>query len=610
MNILKKFFPKKDTIVFDIEIIDGLHLRPCAKISTVANKFNSYISIRHKNKIKNIKNMNDILSLGLIYGDIVEIVALGDDSNEAIISIKSLFDELSNVNEMSDLSKEDYSDTNSYIGIKSDGVKISSGIALGVPFFMKKSEVSKKDIVCFDDAIDILRNKLEKLSMDEENELKDIFVAQTAMLNTLPETSLENFNNAINGHILDMQGTLNESKIADYQDIQNSIYEIMYSMAEIDFPIDNSIMIAKEILPSDISKIIKSNVKGVVLQEISLRSHVALLLRSYNIPAIKIEDIDTLECMDIEVILDANNNTIVTKPTDDDIDYATNKIQTIAMLLEKQNLSKFEPAVTKSGKAIEILANITDYNSAIEAKESGANGIGLFRTEFLFQKIKPTVDMQILEYEKIFMIFDDVTVRTLDVGGDKKLPYLVIPSEENPFLGIRGVRLFKTNLDIMKDQIYAILVAKRAKKLKIMFPMVSCVDEFLFAKNIALDIARENNLDLSNVSFGIMVEVPSVLFLVSEFNKVVDFYSIGTNDLAQYLFAIDRTHTSLEIDSSSPVIFDAIKMLNEKSTRPVSICGELAGDISATSRLIDIGIEMLSVPPALIASLKSRIRDV
>jgi phosphocarrier protein FPr len=257
-----------------------------------------------------------------------------------------------------------------------------------------------------------------------------------------------------------------------------------------------------------------------------------------------------------------------------------------------------------------VLSNITDEESAKSAKEEGAEGVGLFRTEFLFNNKKPTFDAQVSAYEKVFSYFDDVTIRTLDVGGDKNLSYINIPHEKNPFLGIRGVRLFQTDPQIIEEQIHAILSASNGKPIKIMFPMISTTEEFIHAKEFCLLVAEKYTLSTKHVKFGIMVEVPSVLFLIDALNELVDFYSIGTNDLAQYLFAIDRTHETLEIDLLSPVLFQVIETLVKKVNKPLSICGELAAYPEAIPKLITLGIETLSVSPKRIAQTKKEIRNV
>jgi phosphocarrier protein FPr len=232
------------------------------------------------------------------------------------------------------------------------------------------------------------------------------------------------------------------------------------------------------------------------------------------------------------------------------------------------------------------------------------------RTEFLFTEEAPSFEAQKDAYSAIFSLFDDVTVRTLDVGGDKALPYIDLPQESNPFLGIRGVRLFKTHPQIIETQLRAVFEAANGKETKVMFPMVATVEEFTEAKAFAKKVAEKYHCNISNIRFGIMVEVPSVLFLMQVFNKVVDFYSIGTNDLNQYLFAIERTHPSLTLDPRSKVLFGAVAQVVKESNKPVSICGELAGDTQATARLVNMGIETLSLSPKRIAALKETIRHV
>jgi phosphocarrier protein FPr len=248
--------------------------------------------------------------------------------------------------------------------------------------------------------------------------------------------------------------------------------------------------------------------------------------------------------------------------------------------------------------------------SARTARDEGAEGIGLLRTEFLFKEEKPSFEMQVDAYKKIFAYFDDITVRTLDVGGDKALPYIDLPNENNPFLGIRGIRLLNTYPELMEDQLHAIFTAADNRPVKIMFPMVSSVEEFTKAKYFSLEIAKKYQIDISNILFGIMIEVPSVLFLIDSFNEVVDFYSIGTNDLTQYLFAIERTHPTLKTDELSSVVFDAIAMIMDRAAKPVSICGELAANKQAVPRLLEIGIEVLSVSAKSIAKTKEEIRHV
>lgn len=614
MGLIKDLFSKKHSIKVSIEAKNGLHLRPCAKIATLAKKYDSDISFISSNETIDAKNMNEILALGLVYGSEITIITKGKGAQDALFAIKSLLDDLSN----HDISINDDKIISIYDNIQYESETINtdiicSGICVAKIYYHSDTEdyatfVDKK--IEFDDAINMTNGELEMLLVDEENSEKDIFLAQKAILDTLNHSSFEMFENSISNAIKMLENTVNQSKIADYKDIKKRVFDKINGVITKEFPLNDFILVSNELLPSDIKRLAKSGVKGVIINNISSRSHIALLLRSYNIPSVTIKDISRFKNIDNQIILDANNKVIVFNPSSKDIDTAISSVKKSNQKSEKDNNDKFKIVATKSGKRIKILANIADYDSAIEAKKAGCDGIGLLRTEFLFQVNKPTLEEQTSEYAKIFKLFNEVTVRTLDVGGDKKLPYLIIPYEENPFLGVRGIRLFKTHLDLIKEQLLAILLAKCSCEVKIMFPMVSTVDEFIYAKSIAINIANEHNIDLNGISFGIMVEVPSVLFLISEFNKVVDFYSIGTNDLLQYLFAVDRTHTSLEVDTMSPVLFNAIKLIQEQSIKPVSICGELASDIEAIKALIDINIEILSVTPAMVSNIKSRIRDV
>jgi phosphocarrier protein FPr len=311
----------------------------------------------------------------------------------------------------------------------------------------------------------------------------------------------------------------------------------------------------------------------------------------------------------VTIILDTHSGLLITNPTEEDLHKAEERREKDTAQREIASSKRFEAATTKKGKSIKVLANVTDVSSAVQAKEEGAEGIGLLRTEFLFKEEKPTLEMQIDAYTKIFSHFNEITVRTLDVGGDKALPYISLPKESNPFLGIRGIRLFQTHPQIIEEQLHAIFEASKNKPLKIMFPMVSTVNEFNEAKTFAKKIAKKHQLNIKHIQFGIMIEVPSALFLIESFNDVVDFYSIGTNDLAQYLFAIERTHPILKIDETSPVLFDAIDTIVKKADKPVSICGELAGKSEAIPKLLNLGIETLSVSSAQIAQTKEEIRN-
>ncbi len=581
----------------------GVHLRPSAMIAGIAKKYSSQMTLNIGDKQADVKNMNAILALGLQDKDEIVLKARGKDALGALRALEEFLLTLS-ANEddqevRQDLQKSDYE------GHLLQGISICGGIGVGVPYFY---EVQRNSVngakIAFDDAYRLAAEELESLSRDN-----DIFIAQKAILESIPHYSYEEFIKNIDEAIASLKDTANQAKIADYQDVERRVTKLMQGAIPLVFPKIPFLFIANELLPSDISTLIKENIQGVIVKNLPPRAHAALLLRSYKIPAISL-DIASLEPTDTTMILDGSQGLLVTSPTKSDLSSANNAISAEMSNSISANEKKFEPAITKSGKHIKVLANITDVTSAIEAKDAGCEGIGLLRTEFLFRETKPTFDEQVEAYRSIFSLFGEVTVRTLDIGGDKKLPYLTLQHEENPFLGVRGIRLFETHLELMEEQLLAILKAKQNGELKIMFPMVATVEEFNYAKSVAHALASKHSVSLSGVSFGIMVEVPSVLFLIEEFNKVVDFYSIGTNDLTQYLFAIDRTHATLTIDPNSSVLYDAIKYIQDRATKPVSTCGEIASNCDAIEKLVQIGINTLGVTPAMIPTIKARIRNV
>ncbi len=579
----------------------GVHLRPSAMIANIAKDHNGKVLIELGSIKIDAKDMNKILALGLKDGDEIEVMAGGKNAKAAVDKVVNFLSTLSD--EKIQESKTFTNNILNFNGKKIQGSVICGGLGIGVPYFWQRNNennVVKKQT--FDNAY---MQTLDNLSSIDDN---DIFMAQKVLLKSLPKTSFEEFESAVEEAIESLKGSEHEAKTADYKDLLNSIKAIMSGAKNVEFPKDDFMIIADELLPSDIVKLSNSPIKGAVVKNLPSRSHAALLLRSHKIPAISIDE--NIEILNDVVILDALSGCLVTEPSERDLLKAKEEI---SKNIDKDLLEfehRFNNAKTKSGKSIKVLANIGDKESAKEALHFGCDGIGLLRSEFLFQEKKPSLDEQFEAYSEIFSMFDEVTIRTLDIGGDKSLPYVSLEAEQNPFLGVRGIRLFKTHKELMSEQLLSILSAKRKKELKIMFPMVATVDEFVEAKELALNIAKENELSLENVSFGIMIEVPSVLFLLEEFNKVVDFYSIGTNDLSQYLFAIDRTHKMLKIDPHSNALFDVLSLIASKSSKPVSICGELASDEGAIERLLNIGFEALSVPSKMVPTIKSRIRNV
>ena len=608
MGIFTSFFGKAVSVTLTVDSSNGFHLRPAARFATLAKSYKSEVSASFKEKRVNAKAVNSLLSLSLEEGDRFELYCKGKDAEEACNTLKELFENLMHTDtEIKTIQKEDSPYHSETIG----GEIIFSGIAIAEIYHYQESFVQKKSPLSFSEAFEKSYKELETLYQNNrEKNHADIYLAQKELLSSLKENAIDlpTLESAVEKASTQLLGTKLEAKISDYKDILQRIKGHLGLETEVHFPAEPFILFADDLLPGQIEILAKTPVRGVILKETSLNSHTAILLRGEGIVSLIAKDA-VLEAH-TPVILDTHAGVIVKTPNKDDLEKARQRLQNDIELQKQANEKRFDKAFTSEGKAVKVLANVTDANSAKSAKDEGAEGIGLLRTEFLFKEEKPSFEMQVNAYRKIFAEFDEITIRTLDVGGDKALPYIDLIQEENPFLGIRGVRLFNTHPEIIAEQLHAIFVAAENRSLKVMFPMVSSVEEFTAAKAFAEEVAKNHQVDISNLNFGIMIEVPSVLFLLEAFNEVVDFYSIGTNDLTQYLFAIERTHATLKTNDLSPAVFSAIALIVQKSKKPVSICGELAGNEKAIPALLEIGIETLSVSVKNISRTKEIIRHV
>jgi len=608
MNFFKKFFLKSYTIDLTVTSSSGFHLRPVAQFVSAAKNYDEDIQATFNGKTVSAKAVNSLLSLGLEKGNIFTLTTKGKSASKVLDDLKCVFNDLmNNDTEQTSIQKKKQHYDSKVI----EGDIICEGIGIGPIYPYESKEFYKATDKTFDEAFSYSITELENLyESHKAQNSANIYLAQKELLLSLSSTNqtLESFEHKISQECKALKGNKHEIKIADYQDLLRRIKTYLGYSYSLSFPETPFILIADDLLPSDIVALEKSSAIAVILKQTSPASHTAILLRSAGLVSLIIDtDITNIQK---NVIVDATAGVLLLSPTNSDLE----KAQKLQHLHDAQKLQandkRHNHALTKIGKHIHVFTNVSDVASAKLAKDEGAEGIGLLRTEFLFTQTKPTLTQQVSAYENIFSLFEDITVRTLDVGGDKALPYLDIPFENNPFLGLRGIRLFHTHPKILEEQLHAILLASNGKKIKIMFPMVSTVEEFTKAKDFTKEIAIKHKIDISNIQFGIMIEVPSVLFLMQSFNKVVDFYSIGTNDLTQYLFATERTHPLLKTDVLSPVVFEAINSIIKHATKPVSICGELASHTKAIEKLINLGLNTLSVTPKSVAQTKERIRNV
>jgi multiphosphoryl transfer protein len=351
-------------------------------------------------------------------------------------------------------------------------------------------------------------------------------------------------------------------------------------------------------------------------------SHTAILARELGIPAVVGLGNQILTLNDRQqLIVDAENGMVWIGPAVEQVEQYSAKAATIQEARNKARLERTSPAVTRDNKAVEIAANIGSVTGAKKAVEAGAEGVGLFRTEFLFlnRSTAPDEEEQVQAYRAVAQALDGrpLIIRTLDAGGDKSIPYLNVDSERNPFLGFRAIRLCLSQPELFKTQLRAILRVAVEHPLKVMFPMIATLDELRRAKALAAEAQGELAIRATpyaeTIEIGIMVEIPSVAVMAEQFAPEVDFFSIGTNDLTQYTFAVDRTNPNVAslADACHPAVLRQIQQVVQAAHATkvwVGVCGELAGDPQAIPILLGLGIDELSMSSPAIASAKQIVR--
>ena len=414
-----------------------------------------------------------------------------------------------------------------------------------------------------------------------------------------------------------------KARAADVKDISNRLVQNLIGSAEIDFSeIAPSIICADDLTPSETVQMDKEKILGFVTIHGSANSHTSILARMMNIPAlIGVEmDLEKLE-NGAEAIVDGMTGEFIYQPTEMIRSKADEKI---AAELEKLRLLqelKGKENVTKSGRKINVYANIGGVKDVAYVLDNDAGGIGLFRSEFLYlgRNDFPSEDEQFNAYRQVLQIMGEkkVIIRTLDIGADKKVDYFNLDAEENPALGYRAIRICLKQPEIFRTQLRALLRASVYGNLSIMYPMIISTDEVKKIYKIFDEVRAE--LDRDEIPYkvpeqGIMIETPASVIISDELAQLVDFFSIGSNDLTQYTLAIDRQNDKLSdfCDTHHPAILRMIQMVIDsahKYGKWAGICGELGGDLTLTETFVKMGIDELSVSPSTILPLRRKIRE-
>ncbi|HEI5447347.1 TPA: phosphoenolpyruvate--protein phosphotransferase [Staphylococcus aureus] len=532
----------------------------------------------------------------------------------------------------------------------SDGVAIAKAYLLVEPdlTFDKNEKVTdvEGEVAKFNNAIEASKVELTKIRNNAEVQLgadkAAIFDAHLLVLDD-PELiqpiqdKIKNENANAASALTDVTTqfvTIFESMDNEYMkeraaDIRDVSKRVLSHILGVELPnpsmIDESVVIVgNDLTPSDTAQLNKEFVQGFATNIGGRTSHSAIMSRSLEIPAIVGTKSITQEAKQGDmIIVDGLNGDVIVNPTEDELIAYQDKRE--RYFADKKELQKLHDAdtVTVDGVHAELAANIGTPNDLPGVIENGAQGIGLYRTEFLYmgRDQMPTEEEQFEAYKEVLEAMDGkrVVVRTLDIGGDKELSYLNLPEEMNPFLGYRAIRLCLAQQDIFRPQLRALLRASVYGKLNIMFPMVATINEFREAKAILLEekenLKNEGHDISDDIELGIMVEIPATAALADVFAKEVDFFSIGTNDLIQYTLAADRMseRVSYLYQPYNPSILRLVKQVIEASHKEgkwTGMCGEMAGDETAIPLLLGLGLDEFSMSATSILKARRQINGL
>lgn len=416
----------------------------------------------------------------------------------------------------------------------------------------------------------------------------------------------------------------------DIKDVCNRLIETLKSENEDYKVFDEKILITKEIYPTELLKLHREgiNLKGIIMEYGGETSHLAILAKALKIPTLMgVNDVFNHNWKE-RIILDTTeeNMCVITDPTEEQIAEYDKKRKKFLRKLDLIKRGAHLPSITKDGIDIKLYLNLGDREQDKENEISRelVEGVGLLRTELIYMKNQnfPTEEQQIEKYAQILNGFSKeqpIIIRTLDIGADKQLSYFKVTEEANPFLGLRGIRFCLKYREIFETQLRAILRLSEERNIKIMYPMITTLNEMREANKILEkvkeDLRKENIKFNEDIEVGIMVEVPSVIMMAEAFAKEVDFFSVGSNDLTQYILATDRlSETVGELYSSyNPAVLRAIyhiKKAADKYGKKISVCGEMAGDLKGLVALLSLGIKDLSMVESSILSAKSLVRNL
>ncbi|MGH8001701.1 MAG: phosphoenolpyruvate--protein phosphotransferase [Brasilonema sp.] len=653
----------------------GLHARPAAKFVATAARFQSQIKVRNITKgteAVRANSINQVATLGVLQGHELVITATGSDADEALAALQTLVQ--NNFGEvLSDAQTRRQRDTEMHIPLSFSftssshylqGIPASNGVAIAPVFLYHPTPINVHQyhvdnieeewqrlqvaIQMADEEIQALLSQATIQIGDAEAAIFDahlLFLEDPVVLEAVHQRIFEQHLNAeaawqaVVNELADNYRTIEDSylqeRVADVIDVGQRVLRLLsrfeshlitseYNLIHLNLS-EPAILITTDISPSDTARLDPTRVRGICTTSGSALSHSAIIARRLGIPAIFGLPPEILQVANSTLVaFDGESGRVWIEP-EGDIQTALEAKRNAQQIAHQQAITTAaSPAITRDQtRQIKVFANIGGISDTEAALSLGAEGVGLFRTEFLYleRTTPPSEEEQLAVYQRIAQLLDHrpLIIRTLDVGGDKPIPYLNFPQETNPFLGWRGIRFCLAHPDIFKTQLRAILKASLGHQIKIMFPMIATVQEIQVAKAMLAEVQAE--LRQAGISFdekmevGMMIEIPSAVVLAEQLAVEVDFFSIGTNDLSQYIMAADRTHPQVAIlvDAMHPAVLRMIQQTVQAAHKVgicVGLCGELAANPLAVPILLGLGLDKVSLNPQAIPTFKQAIAQL
>lgn len=623
----------------------GLHARPSAMVVNAVKPFAAKVEIESRDRRAPARSATALMGLSIAEGEEVRVVVEGKDAGDALEAAIVALETATVASHASALGTPPLAATRAVADGQLAGVVASPGLAYGVAarFTHEIAEVretgegvtlEKRALTA---ALHAVVGDIEATVADARHrglaDKAEIFAAHRALVDDPELAAVADalivegksaafaWRCAVESQCVALKATNNPllvERVSDLRDVERQVLRRLLGDAGASSPQpEAAILLAEDLLPSDFEALAEAKVAAIVTARGGPTSHVAILTRAHGIPALVAVGPELSQLQDGQtLIVDADAGVIETQPSAERLDAVRQAVQERQARHAQALSCASAEARTADGVRIEVAANVSTAQDAAQAVQLGAEGVGLLRTELLFlsRDTAPTESEQSADYQAVVQAMQGrpVIIRTLDVGADKELSYLPMPAEENPALGMRGIRLSFARESLLTEQLGAILSIQPLAAVRIMLPMVTDADEIRQARAVLDRLAQQRGID-QRVELGVMIETPSAAVLADQLAREADFFSVGTNDLTQYTLCMDRCNPDLaaRLDGLHPSVLRLIGIAAQGSARHgrwLGVCGALASEAAAVPLLIGLGVIELSASPAVIPEVKAVVR--